>query len=259
MSLTSTPAPTDDASAATPPDLLTDEQVAAYHRYGYLSLPAIAGPEEVIALQGIYDELFRAGSEVADADRFELAGTGGEELLPQIVNPHEYAPELLRTGAYDRACRFASQLLGEGAAPAGTHAIRKPARHGAETPWHQDEAYWAPDQRHWALSIWVPLQEATLANGCMQFLPGSHRDGVAPHRLITAEAHGLVLADQVDTSEAVVCELGPGGATIHDSQTIHYTGPNTSDQPRRALIMAFGHPAEPRSNPRQFPWRRSDW
>ncbi|WP_392544975.1 phytanoyl-CoA dioxygenase family protein [Oryzobacter telluris] len=244
---------------ATPPDELTDEQVAAYHRYGYLAVPAIAGPDEVIALQDIYDELFGSGSAVPDADRFELAGSGGEELLPQIVNPHLYAPSLLETGAYERACRFAIQLLGDGAAPAGTHAIRKPARHGAETPWHQDEAYWAPDQRHYALSIWVPLQEATVGNGCMQFLPGSHRAGVAPHRLITQDAHGLVLSNPVDTGEAVVCELGPGGATIHDSQTIHYTGPNTSDQPRRALIMAFGQPAEPMANPRHFPWRRSDW
>lgn len=243
----------------TPPDTLTAEEVAAYHRDGFLALPAIAGSDEVLALQDIYDELFGEGSAVADGDRFELAGSAGQALLPQVVNPHLYAPRLLQTGAYERALVFATQLLGPGVEPQGTHAIRKPAHHGAETPWHQDEAYWAPDRRHYALSVWIPLQEATVGNGCMQFIAGSHRDGVVPHRLVNPEAHGLVLADPIDTADATVCELAPGGATIHDSQTIHYTGPNTSEHPRRALILAFGLPSSPLRNPRHFPWQRSEW
>ena len=65
----------------------------------------------------------------------------------------------------------------------------------AKTPWHQDEAYWDPAMHHEAISVWMPLQPATIDNGCMQFVPGSHLDGVHEHRLINPESHGLVLTD----------------------------------------------------------------
>ncbi|MDB6042320.1 MAG: Deoxyhypusine synthase [Gammaproteobacteria bacterium] len=61
--------------------------------------------------------------------------------------------------------------------------ILKPAHQGGATPWHQDEAYRvAPDFDYRQVSIWVPLQDATLENGCMMYIPGSHRSGVLPHR-----------------------------------------------------------------------------
>ena len=85
----------------------------------------------------------------------------------------------------------------------------------------------------------MPLQPATIENGCMQFVPGSHHDGVHEHRLINPDSHGLVLSDLGAVVDPVPCPLPPGGATVHSSRTLHYAGPNTTDEPRRALIMAF--------------------
>ena len=99
------------------------------------------------------------------------------------------------------------------------HAIRKPPRDGGETPWHQDEAYWDPAMHHEAISVWMPLQPATIDNGCMQFVPGSHLDGVHEHRLINPESHGLVLDDLGAVVDPVPCPLPPGGATVHSSRT----------------------------------------
>ena len=141
----------------------------------------------------------------------------------------------------------------------GMHAIRKPARSGVETPWHQDEAYWDPAYEHRALSIWMPLQPATLTNGCMQFVPGTHLLDVQEHRLINAGSDGLVVSSLASVGEIVPCPLPAGGATIHASRTLHYTGPNHSDEPRRALIMAFRCPPKPRSVALSFPWQRPEW
>ena len=77
--------------------------------------------------------------------------------------------------------------------------ISKEAGSEAETPWHQDESYWLdlPDkvggcevnfyifknfhlQR--ALSFWFPMEDATTENGCMWFVPGSHKEGLRQHR-----------------------------------------------------------------------------
>ena len=95
--------------------------------------------------------------------------------LPQVLDAERYAPELGETDAFRNASDLARRLLGPDTVPTGMHAIRKSGRTGAETPWHQDEAYWDPARDHFALSVWIPLQQVTEDNGCMQFQPGSNR------------------------------------------------------------------------------------
>ena len=241
-----------------PSVVLTEEQIAFYHREGYLALDAITTPEEVEWLRRIYDRLFdsRAGREAGD--QFDLGGAdeeGEEAVLPQILNPSKYAPELKEGLFRTNASAIARQLLGPEVRPAGEHAILKPAQTGAETPWHQDEAYWDPTLDYTSLSIWIPLQPATPENGCMQFVPGSHLHQVATHHTINHDPriHGLEV-DEVDTSAAVACPIPAGGATIHHNRILHYAGPNNSDIPRRALILMFGLKPAQRSEARDFSW-----
>jgi ectoine hydroxylase-related dioxygenase (phytanoyl-CoA dioxygenase family) len=131
----------------------------------------------------------------------------------------------------------------------------KPPQYGAATPWHQDEAYFNPAQIHNNLSVWIPLQEATVENGCMQFIPGSHKE-VLPHHHIghDPDVPGLEI-DQIEPENAVACPIPAGGATIHNCRTLHYAGPNLSDIPRRAYVLIFGTPTLERDIPRDFPWR----
>jgi hypothetical protein len=68
------------------------------------------------------------------------------------------------------------------------------------------------------------------------------------------------VVDSTDRVEgAVACPLPPGGATMHSSKTLHYAGPNTTDEPRRALIMAFSAPPTRLDEPRSYPWQRPEW
>jgi ectoine hydroxylase-related dioxygenase (phytanoyl-CoA dioxygenase family) len=138
----------------------------------------------------------------------------------------------------------------------GDHAIFKPVRYGAPTPWHQDEAYWNPAMHYNSFSLWVPFQPVTLENGCLQFVPGSHRSEVQPHHSINNDPriHGLEMDTPPNGSEVAACPLPPGGCTIHHNRTMHYAGPNTSDIPRRAYIIGFGVPPKPRSESRVFYW-----
>lgn len=238
---------------------LSEEQIQSFHRDGFLSVPSISTPEEIEMLRGVYDRLFASKAGREDGNQFDLAGTdeeGVEAALPQILNPSQYAPEMKDTLARANALQIARQLMGPDIVSAGEHAIFKPARSGAATPWHQDEAYWSPAYNYRSLSVWMPLQEATPENGCMQFIPGSHEQEVLPHRSIGGDTrvHGLELDIDYDVSNAAICPLPPGGATFHPSRTLHYTAPNHSDVPRRALIMTFGVPGIPRNDDRRFPW-----
>ncbi len=239
---------------------LTNEQIAFYHREGYLAIDAITTPEEVAWLREIYDRLFAQRAGRAEGNQFDLAGTdeeGAEASLPQILRPDKYAPELARSLCRVNALAITKQLLGATAEYHGEHAIFKPALHGAETPWHQDEAYWDPDLEYNEISVWIPLQEATPENGCMYFVPRSHLLEVMPHHPINYDPriHGLEI-DQIDAAQAVACPLPPGGATFHGPRTLHYTPPNRSAIPRRAYILGFGTPAQKCATPRDFYWNR---
>lgn len=242
---------------------LTQEQIAFFHREGYLSIPNLTTSDEAARLRDVYDRIFseRAGRE--HGDHLDLVthddDDQAEPALPQILKPSKYAPELAQSLLRANADVVARQLLGPEVSFLDDHAIRKPARNGAATPWHQDEAYNSPNLDYHQISIWVPLQPATMLNGCMQFVPRSHRWDIAPHHPIGHDPKviGLEVDDpDLYLADAVACELQPGGATVHLGKTMHYTGPNLSDDARRAYILMYAAPPTKRDSPRDFYWLR---
>lgn len=240
---------------------LSDAQVAAFHRDGFLAIEQLTTADEIAAMREVYDRLFGRRDGFDKGDHLELSELDdeGRETLPQILSPDKYAPELASTLARRNALALARQLLGPEAEHSGDHAIMKPPGLGAPTPWHQDEAYWNPAVLHTALSIWMPLQEATVENGCMHFVPGSHVRDVVPHHLASADAHALEVDSSELVADEVACPIPAGGATIHHCRTVHYAGPNVSTTPRRAYIMGFHGQHRPLPVARDFSWQRPEW
>ncbi len=240
--------------------MLTQEQMDFFHREGYLVIQLLVSADEIAFMREAYDRIFSQQAGRDAGDQFDLAGADEEGVvagLPQILSPSKYAPELLDAPFRGKALEIAQDLFGPAAHYGGDHAILKPAGHGAPTPWHQDEAYWSEEFDHEALSVWIPLQKATVENGCLHFLPGSHRLAVLPHHCIDNDPriHGLEV-DQIDTTGAVACPIPAGGATLHHCRTLHYAGPNTTDQPRRAYIMGFYGEGRKLETPRDHTWNR---
>jgi hypothetical protein len=242
---------------------LTAEQIKSYRDNGYLSLPALTTPEEVVKLREIYDRLFASKAGREEGNHFDLGGTdedNKEAALPQILGPSRYAPELLDTLLRANAAAVAMQLGGPECTIGFDHAINKPAHSGAATPWHQDEAYWDDDATYdAAMSIWIPFQDVNETNGCMQFIPGSQKLEVLPHHSINNDPriHGLELnAGAADVSHPAICPIPAGGCTIHPSRTLHYTAPNLSDAPRRAYILVFTTPKKKLPVSRNFYWNK---
>lgn len=238
---------------------LSEQQVAQFREQGFLAVERITSSEEVVRMRDVYDKLFAARTGREAGDHFDLAGPDEEGVPPalqQMLNPSRYAPELASLRCAENALAAARQLLGPACEAQGDHAILKPAAMGAPTPWHQDEAYWNPELEYNALSVWMPLQDATRENGCMHFVPGSHRREVLPHHPINHDprVHGLEVDAPVDAAEAVACPLPAGGATFHLARTLHYAGENRTAEPRRAYIMMFGTPPQPFPGERRFPW-----
>lgn len=182
-------------------------------------------------------------------------GTAG--VIDQILGPELTVPEILDTTYFANARQIACALLDIESSEilgAGTHMIFKPAAAGRDTPWHQDEAYWdQPGVTAHSLSVWMPLDDVTVDSGCMQFLPGSHRADVVAHRNLGV-GEPLVLDDEHDVSGAVACPIAAGHATVHHCRTLHYSGPNYSERPRRAISALVHGPVARRAEPLDRSW-----
>ena len=224
---------------------LSAAEIATFHAQGFVALNRITSDDEVGRLREIFDRLFEKRTGWEKGAFLDLAGTdkpARPAVLPQILNPQQFAPELPQTEFRKAALRIAQQLLGLEAHAWFEHAIAKPAEFGAATPWHQDEAHRSDRELDYEqISVWVPLQDAVAENGCMQYIPATHKGPVLTHHSPSDDprVNALECIGPLDVSRAVACPLPAGGVAIHHCRTIHGAGSNHSRNPRRAYILAF--------------------
>jgi hypothetical protein len=236
--------------AATAGPSVTESRQAQFSRDGYSRIEPLTTAEDIAKISLLLDPLFEQfdtiGTRAAD-----LAGprTAGMPLRsPEINETSVLVPALRQTLTFERCGRLARELLG---APVGyvfDHAIYKPPHNNSPTAWHQDEVYSSAAMPLRSIHFWIPLQAATVENGCMWYVPGSHLQGKIPHRAANVRTAGssseitgtTFVVDAVDESRAVACPIPAGGATLHHPLTLHYAGPNRSDDYRRAWILHFG-------------------
>lgn len=237
---------------------LTPEGIGQFWDQGFLCIPEIAPLEEIEWMRGVYDRLFARQAGWQEGNFFDFAGPetpGSALVLPQLLEPSRYEPCLKDTAFRRNALAVAKQLLGPSAKQVFEHAMLKPPVIGAETPWHQDEAFYRKYMNYETITIWMPLQPVDLTNGCMQFIAGSHKQEVLPHRRINDDPriHGLEVHG-VDLTQPVSCPLSAGGATVHHCRTLHHAGPNLSGMPRRAYALGFGIRSKQYMVHSEFPW-----
>ena len=213
----------------------------SFTRDGYLEFVALISSDRVGRLLRLYDR-FLDGSIQTGAMRSDLgAGSGRKEgvkeNITQIMWPSEFVPVLHDTPAYQNALCAARELLGDDLAFDFDMLIDKAPNSDTPTPWHQDCAYWPdlPDTR--AVSCWIALDEATLDNGCMWFVPGSQDAELRPHRP-AGQGGGALECDGSEAGARPV-PLAPGSCTFHGGRTLHYSRGNTTANHRRALILNF--------------------
>jgi ectoine hydroxylase-related dioxygenase (phytanoyl-CoA dioxygenase family) len=121
----------------------------------------------------------------------------------------------------------------------------KPPRHPGVVAWHQDYSYWtrAAPPRHATCNIL--LDDATLENGCLHFVPGSHRWGLLPKLQLLKDMEAIkeiLTPEQRAQFKPEPMILKAGECTFHHSHTMHGSYGNKSDGPRRAIVLNFMHP-----------------
>jgi len=239
--------------------VLTAEQLERWRKFGYLSLEKVTSPSDVAKIRELIENLFRTKAGFKEGAQFNLVGKEGDPDAPaiaQIVGPRHYAGMLRKTEFFANASALARQLLGPEVRYVGDHTLAKPPKIGPATPWHQDVAFRNPEFEYNELSIWMPLQAVDRVNGCMEFISGTNRGEILPHRSAGNDnsMHALECYEGFDPATSVVCPLPAGGCTIHSGRTLHAAGPNRSNDTRYAYVLVFGIPAVPAKNPQSFPW-----
>jgi ectoine hydroxylase-related dioxygenase (phytanoyl-CoA dioxygenase family) len=242
---------TPTAPPTLPPAVVSTALISEFHREGFAVIERVTTPEDLDRIARIMARLYGRYRHLArerHAWDLGVAGVGQTPEILEINQTVDLEPELRETLTFSRCRALAEALLARPVQYRFDHAIYKPAYNGRATAWHQDEAY-TLDPTLVTAHFWVPMQDVSVEMGCMQFIPGSHRERVRPHQRLERlrHAHALETCD-VDVSRAVACPLRAGDVTVHFPRTLHYTGPNLTGVPRLAWSLEFG----PR---RQLPFR----
>ncbi len=228
--------------------VVSQEEIEAFRRDGYVHLRGVVSPEELAEIAAVYDAFLRREIAVAGKD-FNDMTTGEHGTDPSgyaIVNvmlPRRYHPAWQGNVFEQRALSIARQLCGEGMVIDFDQLLAKhPERDDAVFGWHQDQAYWIDTDDRRTATCWLAVDASTVDNGCMQFLPGSHREPVRPHRPLhgdRAASHTLV-TDLRPDDVMVPVPIAAGDVTVHNEGVLHGSGGNrTTDSWRRAYIVAM--------------------
>ncbi len=222
---------------------LTDEMSERFRQDGFLAIDSLTTAADIARIRSLIDPLFDKFDSLGER-AFDLAGPlapGSTPKSPEVNEAAVLEPQLRETLTYQRCRDIARQLLGVPVGYQFDHAIYKTPHNQTPTAWHQDEAYNKEPIPLRSIHFWIPLQPATIENGCMWFIPKSHQAGLLSHGVVSRRGTGGTLAvDACDSTRAVACPLELGGATIHQPLTLHYTGANQSSDYRRAWILHFG-------------------
>ncbi|HYR78148.1 MAG TPA: phytanoyl-CoA dioxygenase family protein [Pyrinomonadaceae bacterium] len=221
---------------------LTEEQIDFFHAYGYLAGLRLLNDEQIKILRAELADLIDPAHPGHDLF-YEFHSN--ESTDPSTVLFHSLGAWRISPGFHDLLWNPAflmpaSQLLGGAVRFWHDQLFCKPAHHGGVVAWHQDYSYWTRTRPMAHLSCWIGLDDSTTENGCVHYVPGSHKWNLLP---ITGLANDMSSIESVLTDEQnsqfkpVPIELKKGECSFHHPLMVHGSFANVSDRPRRGAVI----------------------
>lgn len=221
---------------------LTDDQVQFYHENGYVSGVRILSGEQVDVLCQELQPLTEAShpghhlfyeyhsNESPDPTKVLFHALGAWRISPSFH-------DLLWHPAFTVP---ASQLLGGAVRFWHDQLFCKPSLHGGVVAWHQDYSYWTRTQPMAHLTCWIGLDDACRDNGCLQYIPGSHRWELLPVTGLAGDMDAIQTVldeDQKRQFRPVAIELRRGECSFHHPLMVHGSYENRTPRQRRATVI----------------------
>ncbi|MCB1692658.1 MAG: phytanoyl-CoA dioxygenase family protein [Pseudomonadales bacterium] len=241
------------------PDDLSDLDVAAFWRDGYLVARHLVSPERIDTMRGVVtDHLAQNLAPIeyevdvkypgAPTDPEAEGGNTPRRLL------HAYARHsVLREWATDEAIasRLARLFDTRDVTLSQCHhncVMTKHPGFSSATLWHQDNRYWNFDEQN-LISVWLALGDENRSNGCLRVIPGSHKLSLEPGRFDAA----LFLRTDVAENKALLAravpvELSAGDVLFFHSKLFHAAGRNLTGEVKLSIVNTYhvgtNHPIE---------------
>ncbi len=221
---------------------LTNDQIEFFDTNGYLAGTHLLNDEQIEALReelaGLIDPNHPANdlfyefhtNESRDPSKVLFHALGAWRIAPGFHDLLWIPPFLVP----------ASQLVGGVVRFWHDQLFCKPAQYGGVVAWHQDYSYWTRTRPIAHLSCWIGLDDSTRENGCVRYVPGSHKWELLPITGLANDMHAIesVLSEkQKSQFKPVPIELKQGQCSFHHPLMIHGSYENRSNRPRRGAVI----------------------
>lgn len=165
---------------------------------------------------------------------------GGSAIPRWIDNPVLKRPFFRSLAAFGPLVEAVESLVGRGVDVYFSQVFFKPPEIGSPKPAHQDNFYAGPNNPDGLVTAWIALDEASLENGCLYFVDGSHRGPIFPHTAPPDQPFHLQVGEaDLVSLQFSAAPVPKGGVSFHHGGTIHRSSANLSSQWRRAVAITY--------------------
>ena len=211
------------------------EIAQSFARDGFVVVPKLFRRDEV--------KLFKEGiQEILKEVRQESEGEDGPRKMVDETGVYvglAARSEMFRQAVRDsRLVDILEAILGPNVEFLSDKVVYKDEETHIASPWHQDWPYWEGTHK---ISVWVALDDATPANGCLKLLPGSHLGSVI-HDGDMSDGSGFghrIRPETIDEGMAVTAPVEAGGAVFFHDLTMHASHPNTERIERWTWVPTY--------------------
>ena len=210
------------------PQTLTPAQLDAFNREGYLKGIRIFETGEIADIRAYFDDLLAR----------TLAAGGDSYSISTAHLRHARVYDLL---THPRIVAYVRDLLGDNVIGWGSHFFCKMPGDGKRVSWHQDASYW-PLTPSKVVTVWLAIDDATVENACMRYIPGSHLLGHLTYTLSENDESNVLnqtVSDAESLGKPVDVELAAGEVSIHSDLLLHGSEANQSTRRRCGLTLRY--------------------
>lgn len=222
---------------------LSEAQIAHYHQYGFVSGIRVLNENQIQRLRLELAEIMDP-SHPGNPLFYEFHSNESKDTKSVLFHSlgHWRITEGFHDVLWNPAFLMAAHQLLEHKPVRFWHdqLFYKPAEHGGVVAWHQDYSYWTRTIAMQHLTCWTALDDSTTDNGCLHYIPGSHKWGLLNAPELAGSMDGILdylTPEQRLNFNPVPVEMKAGYATFHHPLLVHGSYANTSDRHRRAFVL----------------------
>lgn len=238
---------------------LTTDEIEFYNTEGYIVLPELLTPEEMQPaieamkekVSQIADELFMSGlvKDKCEATPFArrlaelFQNLSDQEFLQYGRSWRDRLPGYFHLMSNPKILNAVESLIGGEifSNPVYNTRPKVPKVAAGAVPWHQDKSYWPDANSNPVITVWIPMVDATMENGCLHIKPRTHQKRVLKWHQETYSGTGYTALkeEQLGKTKTVALPVKAGSAIFFNDRCLHMSTPNNSNEVRWSVDLRY--------------------